>query len=93
MFYVLLLAAFLALGAVAVFVWTAVRAGVRQAVDNAARKHRTEAPAAWFTPVGSADPDAPVDYWPTYTDERAMATDPTPGVRPQSMDDLRKKCY
>lgn len=64
---VLIFAGLLVLAAVGAFVWTAVRSGVRQAVENARRADVTAAPVAHWT----ADLDAPVTYWPTYTDPRA----------------------
>lgn len=61
-------AGIIVLVAVAAFVWTAIRSAVRQVTDN--RRAGTATVAYW-----SADPDAPVNLWPTYTDPRAVDLD------------------
>jgi hypothetical protein len=99
MLYALMTVGFVFLAAVTAFVWTVVRTAVEQAVDNRRREHRTEPPVAWWE---TADPDAPADFWPTYTDPRAASVQDSrpvrsPGVRPQPMpratEELKRKAY
>lgn len=78
-----IIAAVLVSAAVAAFVWTAVRSGVRQVITN--RADSTDTVASWWEPVdpshtpagyapdGLGDTDEPVTYWPTYTDPRTSA--------------------
>jgi hypothetical protein len=71
MLYVLIFAAFVALIAVAAFVWTVVRTAVEQITDNRrADAREAELSAHW---THTDDPDGPVTAWPTYTDPRARA--------------------
>lgn len=76
MLYAIFTAAALALVAIAIFVWTVVRSAVRQITANGRAGHLTV--AAWWTP----DADQPVDYWPTYTDPRAVDLDAVPVDEP-----------
>lgn len=59
MIAVLIFGTLIVVAAVAVFVWTAVRSAVRQAIENAQRDSITAAPVAWFDRIGAdADPRA-----------------------------------